>query len=151
MSKRISIFPAALLIISAAAIASAQTVVTQTPTTTVTQTPTTVTKTVQNADGTYTVIEYPVKKETVVTLNPVTLTNANGTATILRDDNGTRIVLNMTGVPADVTAMNLYAVDDTGAVTSLGPVVLSNGTGKFSGTTPLSKFMLVAAPDDNLT
>ena len=151
MSKRISIFLAALLIISAAAIASAQTVVTQTPTTTVTQTPTTVTKTVQNADGTYTVIEYPVKKETVVTLNPVTLTNANGTATILRDDNGTRIVLNMTGVPADVTAMNLYAVDDTGAVTSLGPVVLSNGTGKFSGTTPLSKFMLVAAPDDNLT
>jgi len=151
MSKKISIFLAALLIISAAAIASAQTVVTQTPTTTVTQTPTTVTKTVQNADGTYTVIEYPVKKETVVTLNPVTLTNANGTATILRDDNGTRIVLNMTGVPADVTAMNLYAVDDTGTVTSLGPVVLSNGIGKFSGTTPLTKFMLVAAPDDNLT
>jgi len=151
MSKRISIFSAALLIVSAAALANAQTVVTQTPTTTVTQTPTTVTKTVQNADGTYTVIEYPLQKETVVTLNPVTLTNAKGTATILRDDNGTRIVLNMTGVPADVSAMNLYAVDDTGAITSLGPVVLSNGVGKFSGTTPLSKFMLVAAPDDNLT
>jgi len=151
MSKRISILAAVLLILSAAAVAAAQTTVTTTPTTVVTQTPTTVTKTVQNADGTYTVIEYPVKKETVVTLSPVTLTNANGTATILRDDNGTRIVLNMTGVPADVTAMNLYAVDDTGAVTSLGPVVLSNGTGKFSGTTPLSKFMLVAAPDDNLT
>jgi hypothetical protein len=30
-------------------------------------------------------------------------------------------------------------------------VVLANGTGKFSGTTPLSKFMLVAAPDDSLT
>lgn len=151
MSKRLSIFSAALLIISAAALANAQTVVTQTPTTTVTQTPTTVTKTVQNADGTYTVIEYPLKKETVVTLNPVTLTNAKGTATILRDDNGTRIVLNMTDVPADVSAMNLYAVDDTGAITSLGPVVLSNGIGKFSGTTPLSKFMLVAAPDDSLT
>jgi len=151
MSKRISIFLAALLIISAAAIASAQTVVTQTPTTTVTQTPTTVTKTVQNPDGTYTVIEYPIKKETVVTLNPVTLTGAKGAATILRDDNGTRIVLNLTGVPADVTAMNLYAVDDTGAISSLGPVVLSNGLGKFSGTTPLTKFMLVAAPDDNLT
>ena len=151
MSKRISIFSAALLIVSAAALANAQTVVTQTPTTTVTQTPTTVTKTVQNADGTYTVIEYPLQKETVVTLNPVTLASAKGTATILRDDNGTRIVLNMTGVPADVSAMNLYAVDDTGAITSLGPVVLSNGVGKFSGTTPLSKFMLVAAPDDNLT
>jgi len=150
MSKRISIFSAALLIISAAAFANAQTIVTQTPTTTVTQTPTTVTKTVQNADGTYTVIEYPLKKETVVTLNPVGLANANGTATILRDDNGTRVVLNMTGVPADVSAMNLYAVDDTGAISSLGPVVLSNGTGKFSGTTPLSRFMLVAAPDDSL-
>lgn len=162
MSKRISLLSAALLIIATAAIVSAQTqpqpqtqptttVVTQTPTTTVTQTPTTVTKTVQNPDGTFTVIEYPLKKETIVSLNPVTITNANGTATILRDDNGTRVVLNMTGVPADVTAMNLYAIDDAGAVTSLGPVVLSNGTGKFSGTTPLTKFMLVAGPDENLT
>ncbi|HUS11339.1 MAG TPA: hypothetical protein VMZ30_12810 [Pyrinomonadaceae bacterium] len=162
MSKRISLLSAALLIISVAAIVSAQTqpqtqtqptttVVTQTPTTTVTQTPTTVTKTVQNPDGTFTVIEYPLKKETIVTLNPVTITNAKGTATILRDDNGTRVVLDMTGVPADVAAMNLYAVDHAGVVTSLGPVVLSNGTGKFSGTTPLTKFMLVAAPDENLT
>lgn len=162
MSKRISLLSAALLIIATAAIVSAQTqpqpqtqptttVVTQTPTTTVTQTPTTVTKTVQNPDGTFTVIEYPLKKETIVSLNPVTITNAKGTATILRDDNGTRVVLNMTGVPADVTAMNLYAIDDAGAVTSLGPVVLSNGTGKFSGTTPLTKFMLVAGPDENLT
>jgi len=163
MSKRISILSAALLIISAAALVSAQTepttpvvtqtptVVTQTPTTVVTQTPTTVTKTVQNPDGTFTVIEYPLQKETIVTLNPLTFTNAKGTATILRDDNGTRVVLNMTGVPADVTAMNLYAVDDAGVVTSLGPVVLSNGTGKFSGTTPLTKFMLVAGPDENLS
>ena len=164
MSKGISILSAALLIISAVALVSAQTqpqpqtqtqptttVVTQTPTTTVTQTPTTVTKTVQNPDGTFTIIEYPLKKETVVTLNPVTITNAKGTASILRDDNGTRVVLNMTGVPAEVSAMNLYAVDDTGAITSLGPVVLANGTGKFSGTTPLTKFMLVAAPDENLS
>jgi len=84
-------------------------------------------------------------------LNPVTLTNAKGVATILRDDNGTRVVVNMTGVPADVSAINLYAVDDTGAVTSLGPVVLANGTGKFTATTPLTKFMLIAAPDESLT
>ena len=127
------------------------TIVTQTPTTTITQTPTTVTKTVQNPDGSYTVIEYPLKKETIVNLSPVTLTNAKGVATILRDDNGTRVVVNMTGVPADVSAINLYAVDDTGAVTSLGPVVLANGTGKFSATTPLSKFMLIGAPDESLT
>jgi hypothetical protein len=155
MSKGISILAAALLILSAAAVAAAQTPVTvpQTPTTTtvVTQTPTTVTKTVQNPDGTYTVIEYPVGKEVQLTLNPVTLTSSKAVATILRDDNGTRIVVNMTGVPADVTAINLYAVDDTGAISSLGPVVLANGTGKFSGTVPLSKFMLIAAPDDSLT
>jgi hypothetical protein len=151
MSKRISILAAVLLILAAAT----QTTVTpvpvpETPTTTITQTPTTVTKTVQNPDGSYTIIEYPLQKETVVTLNPVTLTNAKGMATILRDDNGTRVVVNMTGVPADVKAINLYAVDDTGAVTSLGPVVLANGTGKFSATTPLSKFMLIAAPDESL-
>jgi len=154
MSKGISILAAALLILSAAVVAAAQTPVTvpQTPTTTtvVTQTPTTVTKTVQNPDGTYTVIEYPVGKEVQLTFNPVTLTSSKAVATILRDDNGTRIVVNMTGVPADVTAINLYAVDDTGAISSLGPVVLANGTGKFSGTVPLSKFMLIAAPDDSL-
>src|ERR1041385_8018062 len=100
MSKTISLLAVALLIVSTAMLAAAQTT-----TTTVTQTPTTVTKTVQNPDGTYTVIEYPLKKEVTVTLNPVTLTGAQGVATILRDDNGTRVVLNMTGVPADVTAM----------------------------------------------
>src|SRR4030095_7508767 len=120
-------------------------------TTTVTQTPTTVTKTVQNPDGTFTVIEYPLKKETVVTLNPVTLTNAKGTATILRDDDGTRVALNLTDITAHVSAMNVYAVDDSGAVTSLGPVVLANGTGKFTATTPLTKFMLITAPDESLT
>jgi hypothetical protein len=155
MSKGISILAAALLILSAAVVAAAQTPVTvpETPTTTtvVTQTPTTVTKTVQNPDGTYTVIEYPVGKEVLLTLNPVTLTNSKAVATILRDDNGTKVVVNMTGVPADVSAINLYAIDDTGAISSLGPVVLANGTGKFSGTVPLSKFMLIAAPDDSLT
>ena len=146
MNKRISLLAAALLILSATALVAAQTT-----TTTVTQTPTTVTKTVQHPDGTYTVIEYPVGKEVQLTLNPVTLTNSKGVATILRDDNGTRIVLNLTGVPADVTTVNLYAVDDTGAITSLGPVAVSNGTGTLTATTPLSKFMLIAAPDAALT
>jgi hypothetical protein len=148
MSKRIPILAVALLIFSSAAFVAGQE---QTQPVTVTQTPTTVTKTIQNADGTYTVIEYPLKKETVVMLNPVTLTKSKGVATILRDDDGTRIVLNMTDVPADVTAVNLYAVDEGGGVTALGPVVLANGTGKFSGTTPLTKFMLIASPEPTLT
>jgi len=146
MSKRISLLAAALLIFSAVSFVAAQTT-----TTTVTQTPTTVTKTVQHPDGTYTVIEYPVGKEVQLNLNPVTLAKGKGVATILRDDNGTRVILNLTEVPADVTAVNLYAVDDTGAVTSLGPVAVTNGTGTLTATTPLNKFMLIAAPDAALT
>ncbi len=145
MIRRISILAAAL-ILSSATFAAAQTT-----TTTVTQTPTKVTKTIQNADGTYTVIEYPVGKEVQLTLTPVGLVKSRAVGTILRDDNGTRIILNVTDVPADVTAMNVYAVDDAGVVTSLGPVVLANGTGKFTTTTPLSRFMLIAAPDASLT
>jgi hypothetical protein len=146
MSRRISILAAALLILSAAVVAAAQTT-----TTTVTQNPTTVTKTIQNPDGSYTVIEYPVGKEVQLTLTPVGLVKSKAVGTILRDDNGTRVILNVTDVPADVTSMNVYAVDDAGVVTSLGPVVLANGIGKFTTTTPLSKFMLIAAPDESLT
>lgn len=112
---------------------------------------TTVTKTVQNPDGTYTIIEYPVKKEVMLNLTPVGVAGAKGVATILRDDDGTRIKLNLTGVPADMTAMTLYAVDDTGAVTALGPVAITNGTGTLMATTPLSKFMLFASPETELT
>ena len=143
MSKRISLLAAALLIFSVAAFALGQET---TKTTT-----TTVTKTFQNADGTYTVIEYPVGKETIVTLNPVTITGAKGVATILRDDNGTRVKLNLTDLPNDVTTLNLYAVDPAGVVTSLGPIAVTNGLGTFEATTPLDKFMLVASPEATLT
>jgi len=146
MSKRISIIAAALMTLSSVALVAAQTT-----TTTVRQTPTTVTKTVQHPDGTFTVIEYPVKKEVTVALNPVTLVGANGVATILRDDNGTRIKLNLTGVPQDVTGLNLYAVDPAGAVTLLGPISVANGLGEFTTTTPLDKFMLIASPEASLT
>lgn len=112
---------------------------------------TTVTKTVQNPDGTFTIIEYPVKKEVTLALTPVNVAGAKGVATILRDDDGTRIKLNLTGVPADTTAMTLYAVDDTGTVTALGPVTIANGTGTFTATTPLSKFMLFASPEPAVT
>jgi hypothetical protein len=114
-------------------------------------TTTTVTKTVQNSDGTYTVIEYPAKKEVMSNLNPGGITGAKGVATILRDDDGTRVKVNLTDVPTDISALTLYAVDDSGKVTALGPVAISNGVGTLSATTPLSKFMLVAAPEPALT
>jgi len=143
MSKRFSLLAAALLIFSVVALAAAQT---QTQTTT-----TTVTKTVQNADGTYTVIEYPVGKEVKINLTPVTVPGANGIATILRDANGTRIKLNLTGLPSDLTGLNLYAVDQDGVVTSLGPITVAQGTGALDVATPLNRFMLVASPETNLT
>lgn len=114
---------------------------------------TTVTKVekVQNPDGTYTIVEYPVGKETVVTLNPVGIAGATGTATILRDANGATIKINLTSLPAEVAALNLYAVDPTGTVTTLGPVEIANGLGTFTTTTPLTKFMLLASPEATLT
>jgi hypothetical protein len=136
MSKHgLSVLAAVILTLALAAVALAQT---------------TVTKTVQNPDGTYTIIEYPAKKEVTLNLTPVTIQGAKGVATILRDDDGTRIKLNLTNVPADVTALTLYAVDDKGAVTALGPVAISNGVGTLATTTPLSKFMLVASPEPAL-
>ena len=139
MSKHVlSVLGAATLTLALAAIALAQT------------TTTTVTKTVQNPDGTYTIIEYPAKKEVTVNLTPINVTGAKGVATILRDDDGTRIKLNLTNVPADLSAMTLYAVDDKGVVTALGPVAITNGTGTLATTTPLSKFMLVASPEPAL-
>ena len=86
-----------------------------------------------------------------MTLNPVGLSGATGTATILRDPNLTTIKLNLTSLPADVTAMNVYAVDPAGVATLLGPIEVANGAGTFVTTTPLSKFMLVASPDADLT
>jgi hypothetical protein len=137
MSKHgLSFLAAVTLILALAAVAVAQT---------------TEKKVVQNPDGSYTIIEYPVKKEVTVTLNPVNITGATGVATILRDDDGTRIKLNLANVPADVTALTLYAVDESGAITALGPVAISNGTGTLAATTPLSKFMLVASPEAALT
>src|ERR1041384_7518195 len=143
MTKHVwSVLGAAILTIAFSAIALAQT----------TTTTTSVQKTVvQNPDGTYTIIEYPVKKEVTLNLTPVNITGAKGVATILRDDDGTRIKLNLTSIPADVSALTLYAVDDKGVVTALGPVAISNGTGTLAATTPLSKFMLVASPEPALT
>ena len=139
MSKHLlSVLGAVTLTLALATIALAQ------------ETTTTVTKTVQNPDGTYTIIEYPAKKEVKIQLTPVNIAGT-GVATILRDDDGTRIKLNLANVPADVTALTLYAVDDTGKVTALGPVAISNGTGTFAATTPLTKFMLVASPEAALT
>jgi hypothetical protein len=138
MSKRlIAVFGGALLLLSLAATSFGQV-----PTTTVTKV-----ETVQNPDGTFTIVEYPVGKETVVTLTPVSVKGATGTATILRAADGTTIRVNLTGLPTDVAALNLYAVDPTGAVTLLGPIQVASGVGTFTTTTPLSRFMLISSSE----
>ena len=143
MSRRLTgVLAATLLLLSLAAVAAGQT-----------QTTTTVTKTeaIQNSDGTYTIVEYPVGKETVVTLNPVGLSGATGTATILRAADGTTIKVNLAKLPNEVTAVNLYAIDADGKVTLLGPITVANNAGISTTSTPLTKFMLVASPDASLT
>jgi len=107
--------------------------------------------TIQNPDGTYTVVEYPIGRETVVTLSPVGLTSATGRATILRNPNGTSIRLSLTNLPPSLTSMNIYAVDPTGAMTLLGPTEVVNGVGTFTTTTPMWRFMLVASTEPNLS
>jgi|ERR1051325_3495555 hypothetical protein len=140
MRKSLTSFLGATLLLFSLAVVSASQVTT-----------TTVTKVQQNSDGTYTIVEYPIGKTTVVALNPVGITGATGRATIIRDDTGTTVKLNLASLPADLTALNVYAVDPTGAVTLLGPVEVANGVGTFTTTTPLSKFMLIASPEATLS
>src|SRR6266542_688103 len=138
MSKHLTAVLGATLIVFSLAVVA----VSQVQTTTVTK--------VQTPEGTYTIVEYPVGKETVVTLNPIGLTGATGRATILRNADGTLIKVNIASLPNDLTGMNIYAVDPTGAVQLLGPVEVANGVGTFTTTVPLTKFMLFTAPEDGL-
>ncbi len=142
MSKSLTAVLGATLLLLSLAVVSAS----QVQTTTVTKT-----QTVQNPDGTYTIVEYPVGKETIVNLNPIGITGATGRAMILRDANGTTIKVNLTSLPTDLTALNVYTVDPTGAISLLGPVEITNGIGTFTTTTPMSKFMLIASPEAALT
>jgi hypothetical protein len=121
---------------------------TQTTTTTVA---TKTTQAVQNADGTWTVIEYPADKEVVVDLTPgMNLTGATGRAKVHRMADHTMLHVDLTGL-TNVNALNLYAVDPTGTPTLIGPLTINNGVVSQDFRTPLDKFMLVLSPESNLT
>lgn len=116
-----------------------------------TVTTTQVTKTTQNPDGTYTVIEYPADQEVVVNLTPTDMSpNARGVAKIRRSKDGTLVHLDLTGMNTDAANYNLYGVDSTGRTTFLGPVALNKGVGTFETTTNMTKFMLVLSPESDL-
>jgi len=111
----------------------------------------TATTVVQNPDGTYTVIEYPLNKETVVNLVPVTDgTKAAGTAKVLRSADGTKVLINVTGIVADSPEIYAYAVDNMGRSTLLGPIMMHDGMAMGEFTTPADKFMIVVSPDKAL-
>lgn len=110
------------------------------------------TEVVQNPDGTYTVIEYPLDKEITVDLTPITtVTGSKGLARVLRAANGTKVIVDLSGVPTTTSNMYAYAVDPTGVPTLLGPITIKDGIAKTEFTTPLNQFMLVFSPTEGLT
>lgn len=122
-------------------------------TTTKTTTTTTTSKqeVVQNADGSYSVIEYPVGKEVMVELSPNNIQGARGMAKVIRTSDGTTVALDLSGLPADAKNYYVYAVDPTGAVTLLGPTNIQNGIGRATFTTPMNQFQLMLSPNEGLT
>jgi len=141
-------FKKKVLIIGGSLILSAAlTGVAQTTTTTTTQT-----SVVQNADGTYTVIEYPVGKEVMVDLTPgMNMSSARGRARVRRVGDETTVNVDLSGLPADASNYYVYAVDPSGAVTLLGPAGVTNGSGRATFRTPLNRFMLVLSPNEGLS
>ncbi len=134
-------------------LSAALTGVAQDTTTKTTTTKTTVkSEVVQNPDGSYSVIEYPVGKEVTVELSPMTtMSGAKGLARVMRMDKETTVNFDLSGVGDKASSFYAYAVDPSGAVTYLGPVMSENGMGKATFTTPLSQFMLVLSPNEGLT
>jgi hypothetical protein len=135
------------LSIAFSSLAMAQDTTTKTTTTTMT----TKSEVVQNADGTYSVIEYPVGKEVTVQLSPNNLEGASGTARVLRAADGTKVYLDLTGITGETKSYYAYAVDSKGTPTLLGPVMIENGLAKAEFTTPMNQFMLVLSPNDGVT
>lgn len=118
---------------------------------TTTTTTTTRTEVIQNADGTYTVIEYPVGKEVMVELTPNNLQGAKGLAKVMRTADGTTVAVDLSGLPADAKSYYVYAVDPAGTTTLLGPATISGGVGSATFKTPMNQFMLVLSPNEGLT
>jgi hypothetical protein len=116
-------------------------------------TTTTVTKkeVIQNPDGSYSVIEYPVGKEVTIELTPTNMQGAKGWAKVTRSSDATNVMLHLMGLPAEAKNYYVYAVDPNGVVTLLGPAAIENNMSMATFTTPMNQFMLVLSPNENLT
>lgn len=121
----------------------------ETPTTTTTMTMKT--DVVQNSDGTYSVIEYPVGKEVMVEFMPTDKAmTAKGMARVMRMGEETTVNFDLSGLDAS-SSYYAYAVDPSGKTTFLGPIMAENGMAKTSFKTPMNQFMLVLSPTEGLT
>jgi hypothetical protein len=109
------------------------------------------TKVVMNADGSYSVIEYPVDKDVEVRLVPMKGINGTGMAHVMRTAKGSRVVFDLNGAPSDWKELHAYAVDPSGSTTYLGPITFNSGAGKAEFMTPASQFMLVLSPTQGMT
>lgn len=110
------------------------------------------TKVVQNADGSWSVIEYPVGKEVTINLTPITtVTGSTGVARVMRAADGTKVWVDLSNVPAETTSLYAYAIDPAGTPTLLGPITVQGGIGKAEFMTPMNQFMLVLSPTEGLT
>ena len=107
---------------------------------------------VQNPDGTWTVVQYPVGKEVMINLAPgTTIAGAKGMAHVIRSADGTRVAFDLSGITGDTSNIYAYAVDPSGVPTLLGPLTVTNGIAKAEFTTPMDQFMLVLSPEQSLT
>jgi hypothetical protein len=105
----------------------------------------------KNADGTYTVIEYPMDREVAVKLLPSGTFTGKGMARVVRSASGTKIVFDVNGLPMTTTSYYAYVVDPTGAPKLLGPLKVTNGVATAEFITPMDKFMIALSPTDSLT
>jgi len=105
----------------------------------------------KNADGTWSVVEYPVGRDVDVNLRPWGTFKGRGRAHVVRTSDGTKVVFDVNGVPSGATGYYAYAVDPSGTPTLLGPVTVTNGVAKAEFTTPMDRFMLVLSPNGTLT
>jgi hypothetical protein len=107
---------------------------------------------VQNPDGTWTVIQYPVGKEVRINLAPgTTIAGAKGTARVMRSADGTKVWVDVNGLTGDTSNVYAYAIDPSGTPTLLGPLTVNNGVASAEFSTPMDQFMLVLSPEQSLS
>ncbi|MBA3353632.1 MAG: hypothetical protein H0U23_14645 [Blastocatellia bacterium] len=87
-----------------------------------------------------------------INLTPVTtVTGSTGVARVMRTADGTKVWVDLSGVPATTSMMYAYAVDPAGVPTLLGPIMVEGGLAKAEFATPMNQFMLVVSPNESLS